>query len=207
MLFRSYDKIRKAEERGLTLDSDSEDDDPADAAAVARAASSSATAAALRASFLPALPARHSYRQTPVFPKSSIAPPVRAPSSALLQTPSSVALAHISTLRSRLSDSQLVATSLRNLIRKTSAREQPETVVEEGAGLDDDGAVVARMPRVPLDGEKDVVSFEEGWYAGEARQKGTKRTVTVVRVGANKDETEAVASALGGAAKRRKWRV
>ena len=32
----TYDKIRKAEERGLTLDSDSEDDDPADAAAIDR---------------------------------------------------------------------------------------------------------------------------------------------------------------------------
>ncbi|KAK4701848.1 hypothetical protein P7C70_g4379, partial [Phenoliferia sp. Uapishka_3] len=131
-----YDKVPISQSKIVTLDSDSEDDP-------SLATSSSATTSALTSSFLPPLPSRHSYRQTPVFPKSSIAPPVRAPSSVVLQTPSAVALAHISTLRMRLSDSQLVAKSLRNLIRKTSAREEALGVVEEdgtvGSGEGTDG--------------------------------------------------------------------
>ncbi|KAI5478254.1 Bromodomain transcription factor [Pseudohyphozyma bogoriensis] len=114
------------------------------------------SAAVLSASFLPPLPAKHSYKQTPVFPKSSIAPSVPPPPNAALQTPSPAALAHLSTLRSRLTNSQLVASSLRNLIRSTSARNP------EGAGMEVDGV---NGIGTGAGEEDDVVDYEGEWYA------------------------------------------
>ena len=99
------------------------------------------------------------------------------------QAPSSAALSHLSTLRSRLNDSQLVASSLRNLIRRTGATGR--TQEQEGGGQEDD-----------------VVDYEGEWYG--AVGGGRKRVVKVLRAGGEEEEKE---EGRTGVVKRRKWRV
>lgn len=204
---------------------------------------------ALKGDFLPPLPAKHSYKQTPVrhiapllsspeleltarlheqvYPQSRIPPAIpQASTFPTQQTPSALAMRHLSTLRSRLNDSQLVASSLRNLIRKTSARATSGT---EGAmilGDQQEGGATADNDN------DDVVDYEGEWYGGRGGP-GVKRSVLVMRVGeegkvdlegwgsGNGREEEgrdgmafmksaegwSDAGRVGGAGKRRKWRV
>ncbi|ORY52718.1 hypothetical protein BCR35DRAFT_327205 [Leucosporidium creatinivorum] len=180
---------------------------------------------ALKADHLPPLPAKHSYKQTPVYPQSRIPPSIpQASTFPTQQTPSTVAMRHLSTLRSRLNDSQLVASSLRNLIRKTSAR---ATAGGEGAIVGLEGAQQGGQE------DDDVVDYEGEWYGGRGGPigAGVKRSVLMMRVGEegkvdlegwergeegerdgmgfmkSKDHEWSDAGRVGGAGKRRKWRV
>ncbi|GAA5820211.1 hypothetical protein JCM3770_006062 [Rhodotorula araucariae] len=174
----------------------------------------------LRASWLPALPPKHSWKQTPVYPQSAPPPPLPPPISRTQQAPSAIALAHLSTLRARLNDSQLVSSSLRNLIRRTRGA----AAGGAGAGAAGDAA-----------GEgADVVDYEGEWYGASAAGGvgagpaggggGGKRRVRVLTVGgaggsddedaAREEERERArkeAGVLGGggrgAGKRRRWLV
>ncbi|KAM0786309.1 hypothetical protein ACM66B_001787 [Microbotryomycetes sp. NB124-2] len=77
---------------------------------------------ALKASYLPQLPPKHTFKQTPVYPQPAAPPTIPNPTYEPRQKPSTEALRHLATLRARFNDSQMVASSLRNLIRKTSVR-------------------------------------------------------------------------------------
>ncbi|KAK4050254.1 hypothetical protein OIV83_003575 [Microbotryomycetes sp. JL201] len=77
---------------------------------------------ALTAPYLPQLPPKHTFKQTPVYPQPAAPPTIPNPTYEPRQKPSTEALRHLATLRARFNDSQMVASSLRNLIRKTSVR-------------------------------------------------------------------------------------
>lgn len=136
---------------------------------------------------------------------------------------------HLSTLRSRLNDSQLVASSLRNLIRKTSAR---AATAGEGAMVLGDQSEGGAAAATAENDNDDVVDYEGEWYGGRGAS-GVKRSVLMMRVGeegrvdlegwgnGNGREEEGKAGMafmrsaegwsdagrVGGAGKRRKWRV
>ncbi|GAA5915258.1 uncharacterized protein JCM6883_002377 [Sporobolomyces salmoneus] len=146
--------------------------------------------------WMPRLPPKHSWKQTPVFPEQPPPPPIPAPVSRTVQSPSTLALSHLSTLRSRLNDSQLVASSLRNLIRRTgsaargngnggtvSTMTMTELTTEEAANA---AEVVAEQ-------EADLISYENEWYgSNKTIQKslvrnnfagrGGKRNVRIIKV-------------------------
>ncbi|KAM0753308.1 hypothetical protein T439DRAFT_379008 [Meredithblackwellia eburnea MCA 4105] len=200
----NYTKKRK-EVVENTLGSDDEEDDDALAA-------SKRLKEVLVADFLPPLPSKHSYKQTPVFPKSSTSAPVPSPSLPL-QAPSAAASAHIATLRSRLADGQVVARSLRNLVRATGGGggggSGTVTIVGGGAGQEEESLA-------------DVVDFERDWYQprGVVGQGG-KRRIGIIRVGAKSvrdadvpDDANVIdpnanrgGVGKGGGPKRRRWRI
>lgn len=123
----------------------------------------------LEAPYLPPLPAKHAWRQTPVYPQSTLQKHqlLTAPTLANnpnQQVPSAAAMAHLSTLRSRLADSQLVASSLRNLIRKTThAAPRAITFNENGERLVKGGV---------NEDESDVIDYESVWYGAAASRRG-----------------------------------
>ncbi|GAA5887588.1 hypothetical protein JCM16303_001438 [Sporobolomyces ruberrimus] len=185
------------------------------------------------ASWAPKLPPKHSWKQTPVFPEQPPPPPIPAPVSRTAQAPSKLALAHLSTLRSRLNDSQLVASSLRNLIRRTGASARggnPYTtssaIVTGEGGTAEEVQVAAE---VAAEQEADLVSYENEWYGSNkiiaksalAFKKG-KRNVRTIRVGdkerkgdeegesSDEERREGIFGTTGGGggvAKRRRWLV
>ncbi|POY73086.1 hypothetical protein BMF94_3924 [Rhodotorula taiwanensis] len=187
----------------------------------------------LKAEWLPALPPKHSWKQTPVYPESAAPPPIPPPISQTQQAPSTAALQHLSTLRARLNDSQLVAASLRNLIRRTRASGL-------GAGTGTLGLVVGGEQGAGGGGggeadSADVVDYESEWYGarGGAGPTGAKRKIRVVTVGRSRGPGDMLdledegggepglsdglrkggglpgtnASRVGGAVKRRRWLV
>ncbi|GAA5934430.1 hypothetical protein JCM1841_000919 [Sporobolomyces salmonicolor] len=188
-----------------------------------------------KAEWLPGLPPKHSWKQTPVFPESAAPPALPPPLSQTQQAPSAIALQHLSTLRARLNDSQLVASSLRNLIRRTSARpsallaSQHPQQLANGTNLDVIAATSAAAAAAAEQGA-DLVSYENEWY-GAMTAAGTtgggKRVKRVVHVGlgrgtGNDDggelgddergdggpaEAEWNENRVGGASKRRRWLV
>ncbi|GAA5989965.1 hypothetical protein JCM10908_002399 [Rhodotorula pacifica] len=132
----------------------------------------------LKAEWLPALPPKHSWKQTPVYPESAAPPPIPPPISQTQQAPSAAALRHLSTLRARLNDSQLVASSLRNLIRRTRASGLGASAGDVGGGVgmgEHDSA--------------DVVDYESEWYGGARGLNSAtgaaagKRKIRIVTVG------------------------
>ncbi|GAA5979403.1 hypothetical protein JCM11641_005024 [Rhodosporidiobolus odoratus] len=172
-----------------------------------------------RAGWLPVLPPKHSWKQTPVYPQSAAPPPIPPPISQTQQAPSSAALQHLSTLRARLNDSQLVAASLRNLIRRTGARNLSSST--SGAALTElgpDGQPTEQSQPQQAEQDADVVDYESEWYGAKeafAAPAG-KRRIRVLTVGADKDDDEDYGqqgsenqegSRVGGAAKRRRWLV
>ncbi|GAA5895592.1 hypothetical protein JCM5296_003757 [Sporobolomyces johnsonii] len=188
------------------------------------------------AAWLPALPPKHSWKQTPVFPESAAPPALPPPLSQTQQAPSASALQHLSTLRSRLNDSQLVASSLRNLIRRTSARPSSSTLLTGHLADGGAGALVNvnvdAIAAAAVEQEADLVSYENEWYGANATPAsagGTgargKRVKRVVHVGKGSgtgddgaelgdDERGAGGEAeqwsenrVGGASKRRRWLV
>ncbi|GAA5866499.1 hypothetical protein JCM8547_000644 [Rhodosporidiobolus lusitaniae] len=162
-----------------------------------------------RGEWLPVLPPKHSWKQTPVYPQSAAPPPIPPPISQTQQAPSAAALQHLSTLRARLNDSQLVAASLRNLIRRTGARgiaSAPAGVGEGGkdgakeGGKENDSvtpAPTATPAPAPPD-DADVVDYESEWYGvrpsslyppiTSASAAGGKRRIRVVTVGAEEED-------------------
>ncbi|GAA5912358.1 hypothetical protein JCM6882_002570 [Rhodosporidiobolus microsporus] len=180
-----------------------------------------------RAEWLPGLPPKHSWKQTPVYPQSAAPPPIPPPISQTQQAPSSAALQHLSTLRARLNDSQLVAASLRNLIRRTGAR----AVAPAGFGGGEGGATEeAQQQEALLQEAQDVVDYESEWYGVKEASAAAlvlpggagKRRIRVLTVGADRDEdderddeeggkgekkADGEGSRVGGAAKRRRWLV
>ncbi|KAG0666330.1 hypothetical protein C6P46_004897 [Rhodotorula mucilaginosa] len=153
----------------------------------------------LRADWLPALPPKHSWKQTPVYPESAAPPPIPPPISQTQQAPSAAAMQHLSTLRARLNDSQLVAASLRNLIRKTRA---------SAVGEHHHHSQQQQQQQQQQD-SADVVDYESEWYGarGLGAATGSKRKIRVVTIGqrTNKSpgdllqlESEASAAAGGG---------
>ncbi|GAA5827573.1 hypothetical protein JCM11251_001740 [Rhodosporidiobolus azoricus] len=184
-----------------------------------------------RAGWLPTLPPKHSWKQTPVYPESAAPPPIPPPISQTQQAPSAAALQHLSTLRARLNDSQLVAASLRNLIRRTGARAVAPAGVGGGGG---GGGVAGEEQRAQqealLQEAQDVVDYESEWYGVKEASAaalvlpggGGKRRIRVLTVGADREEDEdgnegeegekekreqGEGSRVGGAAKRRRWLV
>ncbi|GAA5880778.1 hypothetical protein JCM3774_005745 [Rhodotorula dairenensis] len=189
----------------------------------------------LNADWLPALPPKHSWKQTPVYPESAAPPPIPPPISQTQQAPSAAALQHLSTLRARLNDSQLVAASLRNLIRKTRA-----SAVGSGSGSGTGpGGLGGGGGGVGEQDSADVVDYESEWYGarGLAVATGSKRKIRVVTVGQRTNQSPGdlllethdaadgrggnarksggggllegagEASRVGGAVKRRRWLV
>ncbi|GAA6021952.1 hypothetical protein JCM10207_002616 [Rhodosporidiobolus poonsookiae] len=157
------------------------------------------------AEWLPSLPPKHSWKQTPVYPTSAAPPSIPPPLSQTQQAPSALALQHLSTLRARLNDSQLVAESLRNLIRRTGARtlvapasSAAGTGAEGKDGKDKDGKdgkdpTPTATAQVDAQ-DADVVDYESEWYgAKEAFAPsggGGRRRIRVVKVGAGGEEDE-----------------
>ncbi|GAA5931184.1 uncharacterized protein JCM15063_002570 [Sporobolomyces koalae] len=185
-----------------------------------------------RAEWAPTLPPKHSWKQTPVFPEQPPPPPIPDPVSRTAQAPSATALAHLSTLRARLNDSQLVASSLRNLIRRTGAAARGHTAYAPASasmtGLNDASDAAVTNAQVAAEQEADLVSYENGWYgsnkviaASASQFKKGKRNVRIVKVGnehvqddeVNESDDERdrddnfTKSGGGGVAKRRRWLV
>ncbi|GAA6039375.1 hypothetical protein JCM8097_002822 [Rhodosporidiobolus ruineniae] len=146
-----------------------------------------------KAGWLPGLPPKHSWKQTPVYPTSAAPPPIPPPISQTQQAPSAAALQHLSTLRARLNDGQLVAQSLRNLIRRTGARAleagAASAAVGPGVGKEKDGKgkgkeldvggeaaggggekskegslAPSQAQQAQMDDTVDVVDYEAEWY-------------------------------------------
>ncbi|BGP65840.1 hypothetical protein NBRC10512_001392 [Rhodotorula toruloides] len=181
----------------------------------------------MKAEWLPALPPKHSWKQTPVYPESAAPPPIPPPISQTQQAPSAAALQHLSTLRARLNDSQLVAASLRNLIRRTAARSL-NAGKDGNAAPGPDGAQMDVENQPQQQQEADIVNYESEWYgakdAASAVGANAKRRIRVLTVGKGQDEFDEDeeaertgrkgqngdwndASRVGGAAKRRRWLV
>lgn len=134
-----------------------------------------------------------------VYPESAAPPPIPPPISQTQQAPSAAAMQHLSTLRARLNDSQLVAASLRNLIRKTRA---------SAVGEHHHHSQQQQQQQQQQD-SADVVDYESEWYGarGLGAATGSKRKIRVVTIGqrTNKSpgdllqlESEASAAAGGG---------
>ncbi|BGP27548.1 bromodomain transcription factor [Rhodotorula toruloides] len=185
----------------------------------------------MKAEWLPALPPKHSWKQTPVYPESAAPPPIPPPISQAQQAPSAAALQHLSTLRARLNDSQLVAASLRNLIRRTAARslnagkDGNAPTAPNGAPMDVENQPQQQQQQQQ---EADVVNYESEWYGAKdtasAVGANTKRRIRVLMIGKGQDDFDEDdereragrkgqngdwndASRVGAAAKRRRWLV
>lgn len=137
-------------------------------------------------------------RRTQVYPESAAPPPIPPPISQTQQAPSAAALQHLSTLRARLNDSQLVAASLRNLIRKTRA-----SAVGEQQHLQH----LQQQQQQQQQDSADVVDYESEWYGarGLGAATGSKRKIRVVTIGQRTHKSpgdllslESEASAAGG---------
>ncbi|GAA5959356.1 hypothetical protein JCM3765_006578 [Sporobolomyces pararoseus] len=161
------------------------------------------------ADWAPKLPPKHSWKQTPVFPEQPPPPPIPDPVSRTAQSPSALALSHLSTLRSRLNDSQLVASSLRNLIRRTgaAARGNPHltnsTTTISTSNTGESNVAPPPLPtaeeaqvaaEVAAEQEADLVSYENEWYGSSrtiqksaANFKRGKRNVRVIKVDDRRD--------------------
>ncbi|KAK4049894.1 hypothetical protein OIO90_005283 [Microbotryomycetes sp. JL221] len=143
---------------------------------------------ALKASFLPPLPPKHTFKQTPVYPQPAPPPLIPQPTFDPIQKPSKEAMRHLATLRARFNDSQLVSSSLRNLIRKTSVRTVGSSTMTTISKTFDTETVEQVLPAVVvLDSvpEKDVTS---------AAGSGPPTTMTAVSGG----ESASQASVIDG---------
>lgn len=161
-----------------------------------------------------------------VFPLATLSNSKASISHVQLQTPSAPALAHLATLASRVTNSQDVAQSLRNLIRVTSGR----ALLATGLVSDNVGHMQRKRTKADEAEERgsDVVDYESEWYSGAANLRGgfgKRRELGVIQGGSRpelldegtlKDATveiggkhmgEGDVGRGGGVVKRWKWKV
>ncbi|SCV72934.1 BQ2448_6859 [Microbotryum intermedium] len=131
---------------------------------------------------LPALPNKHSFKVTPAYPTPTLSAPFVPPNLTYHpkpQEPSPLALTHLSTLQSRQNDSTQVAASLRNLIRRTSARPQQSTFNNASSapnGLDGTDLLG--------NGEElDVVDYSTEWYSSKTASEPIFASSSLNKVG------------------------